>query len=57
LPLQFPLAAQALPTDILRREVEAAQRDTLNMELFDRIASEKKSEITTLVRKIHRMRP
>jgi hypothetical protein len=48
--------AEALPTDVLRAEVEAALRDTINMRLFDRIAREKQSEIDALVRKIRRLR-
>jgi hypothetical protein len=48
--------AEALPTDELRREVEAALKATLNMTLFDRVAKKKKTEIDALVQKIRRLR-
>jgi hypothetical protein len=48
--------AEALPTDVLRAELEAALRDTLNMKLFDRIAKKKKTEIDALVQKVRRLR-
>ena len=48
--------AEALPTDVLRAEVEAALRDTLDMDLFDRVAQEKAPEITRLSTKIRRLR-
>jgi hypothetical protein len=44
--------AEALPTDVLRAEVEAALRATLNMKLFDRIAREKQREINAFVGKV-----
>ena len=48
--------AEALPTDVLRDEVEAALRDTLDMDLFDRVAQEKAPEIARLAAKIRRLR-
>jgi hypothetical protein len=48
--------AEALPTDVLRKEVEAALRATLDMEKFNDIADEKQDEIDTLVQKIRRLR-
>jgi hypothetical protein len=48
--------AEALPTDVLRAEVDAALRDTLDMKLFDRIAREKQHEIAKLAQKIGRLR-
>jgi hypothetical protein len=44
--------AEALPTNVLRAEVDAALRDTLNMRLFQRIARKKRSEIVALHRQI-----
>jgi hypothetical protein len=50
--------AEALPTDVLRREVEAALRTTLNMKLFERIARKKQPEIDAFVQKVRRaLRP
>lgn len=48
--------AEALPTDVLRAELEAALKATLNMKLFNRVAREKQSEIDALARKIRRLR-
>jgi len=48
--------AEALPTDVLRAEVDAALKDTLDMDLFDDVAREKQPEIDGLARKIQRMR-
>jgi hypothetical protein len=44
--------AEALPTDRLREEVEAALRDTLNTKLFDRIAKKKNAELNRLVQQL-----
>jgi len=49
---RFVQEAEALPTDVLREEVEAALRDTLDMEKFARIAQKKGAEIRRLVRQI-----
>lgn len=46
--------AEALPTSILRAEVEAAIRDTLDMKKFDRVAREKKREIDAFVQAVRR---
>jgi hypothetical protein len=48
--------AEALPTDILRTEIDDALQATLDMELFASIAKDKQSEIDTLARKIRRLR-
>jgi hypothetical protein len=48
--------AEALPTDVLRAELDAALQATLDMDLFDQVAKEKQSEIDELVRKLRRMR-
>jgi hypothetical protein len=48
--------AEALPTDVLRTEVEAALADTLDMNLFDRVAQDKTAEIIRLAAKIRRLR-
>jgi hypothetical protein len=44
--------AEALPTDVLRDEIEAALGDTLNMALFKRVARQKQGEIDDLVQRI-----
>jgi hypothetical protein len=49
--------AEALPKDVLRAEVEAALRDTLDMKLFDRVSKKKSTEITSLVRQLKALRP
>jgi HAMP domain-containing protein len=49
--------AEALPTNVLRDEIEAALRDTLNMDLFDEVASDKQDEIDALAQEIRRLRP
>ena len=49
---RFVQEAEALPTDVLRAEVEAALRDTLDMEKFARITQKKGVEIRRLVRKV-----
>jgi hypothetical protein len=49
--------AEALPTDVLRAEVEAALRKTLDMDLFERVTQEKAPEIARLSTKIRRLRP
>ena len=48
--------AEALPTDVLRAELEAALSATLDMDLFDDVARKKRKEIDELVRKIRRLR-
>jgi hypothetical protein len=48
--------AEALPTDVLRAEVEAALRNTLDMELFDSVAQDKAPEITRFAARIRRLR-
>jgi hypothetical protein len=48
--------AEALPTDVLRAEVEAALRDTLDMTLFERVARKKQREIDALVRALKKLR-
>jgi hypothetical protein len=47
--------AEALPTDVLRAEIEAALRDTLDMRLFERMARSHQPEIDALVRKVRRL--
>ena len=49
--------AEALETNVLRAELEAALRATLDMDVFDRVAQEKAPEITRLSMKIPRLRP
>jgi hypothetical protein len=48
--------AEALPKDVLRAEVEAALRDTLDMKLFDRVSKKKSTESTSLVRQLKALR-
>jgi hypothetical protein len=48
--------AEALPTDFLREEVKAALRDTLDMDLFDRVAEQKAAEIDDLVQRLNGLR-
>ena len=46
--------AEALPTEILRPELEAAFEDTLDMDLFARVAKKKQPEIDEFARKIRK---